>query len=446
MCLVAKIQDVREHRRLISLSSVADGGEGRGEEAVLKNPLSLALSPRFAGGAREWLPSGTDDHFYKACWFLNAGCFFSKFCFLTAGFGLVLLFLSGCAATGPRFNAQAESAAKLASLTNLTTVTTTNPVDADLLQPSSENFTLGPGDELDIEIMGDPTTRTRATVGPDGKIYFNLLPGLDVAGLTLPETKALLEKGLTRFMRQPPEVNVTLRSVSSRQIWLLGRLNAPGIYPLTAPTTLLGALAEAGGTTSPTMLASLSGGPVAPSLSQDVADLHHSFVMRDGKILPVDFYRLLRDGDMSQNIYLQPDDYVYVPSATAREVYVLGAVLQPRSVSYREQVSLISAIAEAQGTIKYAYLSHVAIVRGSLAQPKIAIVDYRSIVKGRSPDVVLEPGDIVYVPFTPYRTLERYANLILNTFVSTVAINEGARAVSRNVVPVGVSIGGGPAH
>ena len=44
------------------------------------------------------------------------------------------------------------------------------------------------------------------------------------------------------------------------------------------------------------------------------------------------------------------------------------------------------------------------------------------------------------MPFAPYRVLERYANLILNTFVSTVAINEGANAVSRNLAPVGVSV------
>jgi len=358
---------------------------------------------------------------------------------------VVVMALSGCKSTGPQFSAQAESAARLAALTNLTTVVVTNRADAEMLRPPAENFTLGPGDQLDIEIPGDITTRTIATVGPDGKIYFYLLPGLDVWGLTLPETKALIETNLAQFVREPPPVSLALQSVASQRVWLLGRLNTPGVYPLTAPTTLLGALAEAGGTTSPGLLASLSGGPVAPSLSQDIADLHHSFVMRDGKILPVDFYRLLREGDMSQNIYLQPDDFVYVPSATASEVYVLGAVFQPRSVSYQDRVSLISAIADAQGTIKDAYLSHVAIVRGSLAQPKIAIVDFKAVVKGQSPDVLLEPGDIVYVPFTPYRTLERYANMILNTFVSTVAINEGARAVTRNVAPVGVSIGGGGA-
>ena len=52
--------------------------------------------------------------------------------------------------------------------------------------------------------------------------------------------------------------------------------------------------------------------------------------------------RLLHAGDMSQNIYLQPDDFVYVPSALANEVYVLGAVKTPRAMSYQEGMSLVS--------------------------------------------------------------------------------------------------------
>src|SRR2546422_5013134 len=43
-----------------------------------------------------------------------------------------------------------------------------------------------------------------------------------------------------------------------------------------------------------------------------------SFVIRDGQPLPIDLHRLLKEGDLSQNIYLRPDDFVYVPSATAR--------------------------------------------------------------------------------------------------------------------------------
>jgi len=355
---------------------------------------------------------------------------------------LMLAGLSGCE-TGPRFDARATTQARLAALTNLAPVTVTNAADARLLQPPSEYFTLGPGDRLDIEMVGDPTTQTAAVVGPDGKIYFDLLPGLDVWGRTIPETKALIEKALTQFTRQPPQVSVTLRGVESRRVWLLGRLNTPGIYPMAAPMTLLEALTVAGGPMTPTTLASSGSGTMGVNFSEDIADLRRSFVIRSGQVLPVDFYRLLKEGDMKQNIYLQPDDFVYVPSSVTREVFVLGAVFLPKSVSYRERMSLVAAIANAQGTIKDAYLSHVAIVRGSLSQPEIAVVDYNAVAHGGAPDVLLEPGDIVYVPFTPYRTLERYANLILNTFVATVAINEGARAVSANVVPVGVNVGSG---
>jgi protein involved in polysaccharide export with SLBB domain len=233
--------------------------------------------------------------------------------------------------------------------------------------------------------------------------------------------------------------------VGSKYIWLLGRLNKPGIYPLAGPTTLLEALAGAGGPARSTSQVS----------TEELADLRHSFVVRQGQFLPVDFYRLLREGDTSQNIYLQADDFVYVPSALSQEVYVLGAVKFPRVLPYTERMSLVSAIAGGNGMERYAwegaggadpgpfgkdaYLSHVAVVRGSLSTPQIAVVDYNAIVHGRAPDLRLEPGDIIYVPNSPYTNLKRYFNIILNTFVGTVAANEGIRA-GGGTVGVGVSV------
>jgi len=143
---------------------------------------------------------------------------------------------------------------------------------------------------------------------------------------------------------------------------------------------------------------------------------------------------------MSQNIYVRADDFIYFPSALSRQVYVLGAVRTPQALNYTEQVTVISAIANSGGTIKDAYLSHVAIVRGSLTEPRIAILDYKEIIHGQAPDVRLESGDILYIPFAPYRYLARYANLIVETFVRAVAINEGARAATKNAAPVGVNI------
>jgi polysaccharide export outer membrane protein len=348
--------------------------------------------------------------------------------------------LSGCSGTGRRSEATG-SYANLPANTALrafpnsgsapTSITLTNQLRADLLHAPTSLFTLGPGDSVEIEILGTPLSRAIATVGPDGKIYFYLLRGLDVWGLTLDQTRELLEKELAKYLSQP-QVTLTLRTVGSKFVWVLGRLNKPGIYPLTGPMTLLECLSLAGGT--------------ARSASQvttaDLADLRHSFVMRQGRFLPVNFQRLLREGDTSQNIVLQPDDFVFVPSALEQEVYILGAVVSPRAMPYTEQMTLVSAVAGGNGAVTFnylasadlgpfmkdAYLSHVAIVRGSLAEPSITIVNYGAIIKGHASDVPLEPGDIVYVPNTPFTTLKRYVDLVVSTFISVEAANEGLRA------------------
>lgn len=344
--------------------------------------------------------------------------------FFACWLGLLLLSMAGCQHPGPRFDPYANTAGMTLDLQS---VTITNKIDPGWLKPPTEPFTLGPGDRLEIELIDDLTTRTVATVGPDGKIYFSLLPGIDVWGLTLPQAQARLEKELTQFYKQQPRVALTLRGVESRRVWLLGRLQTPGVYYMTNSPTLLEAVALAGGTLNYAGTRDLS----ASTSTDEMADLRRSFIIRKGRLLPVDFERLITQGDLSQNIYLEPDDFVYFPPATARQIYVMGAVGQPRAVPYREGMTMAAAIADSFGTVKDAYLSHVAVVRGSLSEPKIALVDYRDVAKGAVRDVILEPNDIVYVPYAPYRYLSKYADLIVSTFVSSVAINEGIRAVGQ---------------
>jgi protein involved in polysaccharide export with SLBB domain len=300
----------------------------------------------------------------------------------------------------------------------------TNQLDPALLRAPTNLFTLGPGDKVDIEMPDETNSLTTTVVGPDGKIYFSLLPGLDVWGLTLGQTREMIQHELSRYVRGQPQVNVNLRDVQSKHVWLLGRFQAPGIYNMAAPTTLLEAIAAAGGSQSFAGQRQISeGGP----LGEDLADLRHSFIVRNGQMLPVDFYSLLDKGDLSQNIYLQPDDFVYFAPGYAKEVYVLGAVTQPKPVQYIRGMTLMQAIAGAYGTVRDAYLAHVTIVRGSLSQPQVAFVNYYDIVKGLKPDVALQPNDIVYVPLTRYRYLRKYVDIALNTFVSSVAINAGTR-------------------
>jgi protein involved in polysaccharide export with SLBB domain len=311
------------------------------------------------------------------------------------------------------------------------TAPTPQELDPALLLPGEAAFRLGPGDQLEIEASGDASTLTRVTVGPDGKIYYSMLPGLDLWGLTLPEARGRLEDEINKYVREKPVLTLALRSVASQQVWMLGRVGSPGVFPLDRPTTLLDAVAQAGGL-----------GVNAPpgGMPSEAADLSHSFLVRNGHIIPVDFERLLRDGDLSQNVYLQADDLVFMPSLRSAQVHVLGAVVQPRSEMMSGPLTAVEAIALAGGTVPQAVLSNVAILRGSLAHPEIAIVAVDEVLHGMAPDVRLEPGDIVYVPYSPDRVLVRYVNLILDTFVRTVGVNEGAYAVNSKATPVAVGV------
>jgi polysaccharide biosynthesis/export protein len=332
--------------------------------------------------------------------------------------GLAIALLAGCA-TSAHYNNPAWPAPAVV----------TNKLDPALLRPTTDPFVLGPGDLVSLEILGSLMKESTNAVGMDGKIYFAILPGLDVWGLTLPQARARLEEELSKYMSQP-QVAISLKAVGSKYVWVLGRLNKPGVYPIAGPATLLEAISMAGGTAKSSSTVTTT----------DLADLRHSFVIRQGKMLPVNFVRLLQEGDMSQNIYVKPDDFIYIPSALSQEVYVLGAVLFPRTVPYSDQMTVVSAISGANGTAAEAYLTHVAIVRGALTEPQILLVDYKAILSGRAPNVLLEPGDIVYVPLSPYRFIGEYADLIVTTFVRSWTANVGARTVLGNSANVGINV------
>lgn len=338
-------------------------------------------------------------------------------------FGFGLLLCCACRTKGPVFNP-----AETTTGDGFQSVALTNRINREWLQPSTNLYRLGPGDVIEVEVLGDASLRASLLVGPDGKVYFNLLPGTLVWGLTLDETRALLQKEMGKFTRANPEMVLNLRTVGSQRFWLLGAVGA-GAYTLATPTTVLEAISAVGG---------------LPAVGADeTVDLQKSFVLRDGRMLPVDFERLIKHGDLSENIYLQPDDFVFLRPGSNPSVSLLGAVGSSALIPYTSDLTLARAIIAAGGTVKYAQVNQVVIIRGALTQPQIAEVDYKSIVTGKSRDIRLQPGDIVYVPFSPFRKIARLAEEILDQVVRTTAVNEGVRVVNPDSQPVGFSTGVG---
>ena len=297
--------------------------------------------------------------------------------------------------------------------------------DRKLLTPPDDAYILGPGDVMEIEIAEIGGTLARTFVMPDGMVYYNLADGVRAEGLTTAELSKKLREALKRDYANPL-VNVSLVEVRSQRYWILGRVFKPGIYPLRQPTTLLEAISQAGGL----FTSQFSG------TTEELADLSNSVVIRNGQILPVNFEKLVRSGDTSQNIYLHHNDYVYLPSATTSTVLLLGAVANPQAVGYKDSLTLIDCVAQCKGPAKGAYLKEVVIVRGTLDKPAASIVNLEAILTGKQTNVLLQPGDIVWIPKRPLGLLEATVKLVFQDAARTIASGEGSRFAGGNQDPV----------
>ena len=290
------------------------------------------------------------------------------------------------------------------------------PLDRSYLQAPMGPYRVGPGDELDIEVAELEETRARSKVMPDGMLYYDVARGIDVTGKTMSEISTLLSKSLESDYVDPI-VTVNVAKADSQRFWMLGQVQKPGAYPITRPTTLISALSEGGGLLTNTESSEVS--------NPEAADLERAILIRNGDLIPVDFDRLVRDGDMSQNVYVKGGDYIFVPSLTTRSFYVLGHVNKPGPVYFERGATLVSAVAAAGGPQTDAIVTKALILRGGTLHPQVAVVNLRNIMKGQEPDLKLEGGDIVWVPRSPWSKLEDYVEAVLITAAQAVAVQEG---------------------
>lgn len=290
------------------------------------------------------------------------------------------------------------------------------PLSASLLQPPGGAYRVGPGDELDIEVAEMATTRAKTKVMPDGMLYYDVADGVNVKGKTISEISTLLSKALESDY-VTPVVTVNVSKADSQRFWMLGQVQKPGAYPVTKPTTLIAALSEGGG-----LLTNQDGTEVS---NPEAADLERSILIRDGNLIPVDFESLVREGNMSQNVYVRGGDYIFVPSLTTRSYYVLGHVIKPGPVFFERNATVLSAVAAAGGPKPEAIVTKALILRGGALRPKVAVVDIKAIMKGQAPDLKLEGGDIVWVPRSPWTKLDNYVEAVLITAAQAVAVQEG---------------------
>lgn len=158
-------------------------------------------------------------------------------------------------------------------------------------------YRVGPEDLLEISVWREDALKKEVLVRPDGGVSYPLIGEVQAAGKTVLEIRQEIEKRLERFIPDPA-VSVAILKIGSQRIYVIGRVNKPGEFPIGRYVDVLQALSMAGGLT-----------PFADSNAIRV-------MRREGDrqiVLPFEYGSVVRGQKVEQNILLRGGDVVVVP-------------------------------------------------------------------------------------------------------------------------------------
>ena len=340
---------------------------------------------------------------------------------------------------------------------------------AETRERQTGDYRIGPQDLLDINIFEAPELNRTVRVSENGEVSLPLLGGIHVVRLTARELENTLAAKLREFLKDP-HVSVMVTAIESHPVSVIGEVNKPGVFQVRGSKTLLEMLSMAQG------LAPDAGDEVlvmrnagynrgqddgaqttrAGSGERDSKDTdgiksgagsgdnENSGALKQnatasmeatndagtkqgqqgGDTIAINLRHLLNSRDPRFNVPIYAGDIVKVTRAGI--VYVVGAVKKPGgfTVKGNEQMSLLKAIALAEGLSSTSSKGHTRIIRtdeGSGKRSEIP-VELGKILDGKAPDMNLQAADIVFVPNSTGKTvLFRSTDAIVNT-ASGVAI------------------------
>ncbi len=247
-----------------------------------------------------------------------------------------------------------------------------------------------------------------------GKIFLPDVEPIEVQGATLEEARKRIREMYGLQIRDV-DVFLSYKDRLERKVELMGLVQSPSVH-VDGKRRLFEILAQA---------------KVPPN-----ANFFKSYVVRENSLIPVDLYKLVKEGDMSQNIVMRGGDKVYIAEPSASTLMVLGEVGRERVIDVPNGfMSLKMAIAEARGIPYTGSKSYIQIIRGNILHPKIYTLNWEHMVRLPTDSLLLIPGDIVYVAATPITEWNRFVNQILPTLIGIDLISKGLKGVGVNVNP-----------
>jgi polysaccharide export outer membrane protein len=266
-------------------------------------------------------------------------------------------------------------------------------------RPAAAGYRLGPSDEVTIRVLdltdeiGDAPFR----LDQNGEIALPLVGRLQVGGFTTDQLQVELAKRFRKYLLDP-QVTVAISTYRSEPVSVLGAVNTPGVLQVEDGKTLFAVLSLAGGLTNEAgAIIKITRRKEQGPIPLAGAELDSS---GDFMVAQVSVKSIMGAHDPTQNIVVRPFDIVTVP--TGEVVYVVGCVKTPGGfvLGGREQLSVLQAIALAQGLAPGAAAKKARILRGvDGATAKMEVpVNVKAILEGKTPDLALGPNDVLFIP------------------------------------------------
>lgn len=176
-----------------------------------------------------------------------------------------------------------------------------NEVDPKLSEAEKDlvvsEFVLGVGDEVELTVYRHDDLNKKVRIPPDGVNTFPLIGEIPTKGMSIHQLRKKIKDSLSVYLVDP-QISLEVSSFKGQKIFILGEVNNPGVYQIDTPTTIIEAIAKAGGYTLDGKYNSvilIRGGPEKPELKR------------------LDLKKTFATGDLSQNVFLKNGDVVYVP-------------------------------------------------------------------------------------------------------------------------------------
>jgi polysaccharide export outer membrane protein len=222
-----------------------------------------------------------------------------------------------------------------------------------------KDYEVGPEDVLAITVWDHDDLTRDVSVSQEGEFSYPLIGKVRAAGLTVSELEKEIRKRLDGRYIIDPQVTIAVKEHKSKKVFVLGEVGArgkgPGTYPLTGKTTLLEVLSLAGGPTKE------AGSEVVVIRPKNNAGNPKSLEeATEDEIIKVNIRKLL-DGDSRQNIYLEPNDTIYI--SQAEYFFVFGEVKKPGRYILENGTTVLKAITTAGGVTEIAAINRTKIVR-----------------------------------------------------------------------------------